>query len=254
MLLVALAFQIQHLVKAIGAPSVYTAAETPSVQAATGTAEWQQELMLLGLATTSDPSATSENDPIAMIGPVVMAQLVGQYAGLVENGSYDEASGAAAAEAIAPNVRAAISYKTYAPSDFKTDTDISYERMLVYRSDLREATAPLLKNTESELEIYAKFVETSDASHLEKLPLAAANYREAAKNTAALTIPRDAVNYHRDILNAMEQFAATLEAMTKNPDDAFASVALLRSYNAAEQKMFLSFDALSNYYSQKLPS
>lgn len=237
----------------IAQPTVYTAPETGQEEELVDDAEWQQELILLGLATTSDPSATSETDPIAMIGPVVVAQLVGQYAGLIDSGTYSEAAGTAAAEAIAPNVRAAVSYKTYAASEFKTDTDISYERMLEYRSDLREALAPLLRNTESELDIYARYVETGEILHLERLSSVAANYREAAANAAALTIPRDAGYYHRDILNAMEQFAATLDAMAKNTDDAYASVALLRSYNSAEQKMFLSFDALSNYYGQKLP-
>ncbi len=125
--------------------------------------------------------------------------------------------------------------------------------MIRYRSDLREAFAPLLKNTESELEMYAKYVETSDPIHLERLSSAAQNYREAARNTARVTVPRDAINYHLSILNAMAQFAATLDAMAKNADDPFSSVALLRNYNSAEESMLVSFDSLKNYYGQKLP-
>jgi hypothetical protein len=124
--------------------------------------------------------------------------------------------------------------------------------MLAYRSDLRIALQPLLENDGSELEIYGKYVETSDPAHLEKLREAAERYRAAAEAAAAMTVPRDAVSYHKDILNAMEQFAATLDAMAKYADDPFASVALLRSYNAAEARMFTTFDALGNYYGQKI--
>lgn len=231
-------------------PSYVAAAHTPQEGAPRG-ADYEQEMLLLGLATSSDPRAVSDEDPLGMIGPVVVAQLVGKYAGLVEKGAYSEEAGASAAESIAQNVRAAISYKTHAISSFKTDSDISYARMLSYRSDLREALEPLLENTQSEFEIYAAYVETNDAEHLEKLRTVAQSYRKAAENAASIRIPRDAVNYHRDILNAMEQFAATLEAMSTHADDALASVALLRSYNAAEQNMFMSFDALSEYYDQK---
>ncbi len=253
-LLVALVYQTQHLFSSIAQPSTYTAQGSDSPSVTAGSAEWQQEMLLLGLATSTDPSAVpEETDPIAMIGPIVVAQLVGQYAGLVDSGKYDDKTGATVAESIAENVRAAISYKTHVSSDIKTDADTSYDRMIKYRADLREALSPLLLNTESELDLYAKYVETSDASYLLALSKAAVNYREAAKNAASLTIPRDALNYHLDILNAMELFAATLESMAKENQDAFASVALLRSYNTAEQRMFTSFDALRNYYGQKLP-
>lgn len=252
-LLGALAYQVRHAFLALGTPSIYTAPETQSPSVVSGDASLQQELILLGLATSSDPSATSETDPTAMIGPVVVAQILGQYAGLVETGAYTPEKGAAVAESIAPYVRAAISYKTYAAEDVRMDADTSYERMLRYRADLRDALAPLLKNTQSEFELYAKYIETSDASYLAALSAAALNYREAASNTAAMVIPRDALNYHLDILNAMELFAATLEEMSDETADPFASAALLRSYNSAEQEMFVSFDSLSNYYGQKLP-
>lgn len=252
-LLGASAYQVRHAFITLGAPSSYVAPDAPDTAVATGDASFQQELMLLGLATTSDPSASSDTDPSAMIGPVVVAQLIGQYAGLVETGTYTPEKGATAAGSIAPYVRAAISYKTYNAADIRTDVDTSYERMLRYRADLRDALAPLLQNTQQEFELYAKYVETSDPSYLDELSAAALNYRAAASNTASLVVPRDALNYHLDILNAMALFAATIEEMSDETADPFASAALLRSYNTAEQKMFVSFDSLSNYYGQKLP-
>ncbi len=252
-LLGALLFQLRLLVSDIVQPAV-AEVDTVSGAAIPATdASWQQELVLLGLATTSETSNASGEDPIAMIGPIVVAQLVGQYAGLVESGTYSEAAGDAVAESIARNVKAVISYKTYTSADVRTDTDISYNRMLEYRSDLRDALAPLLENTESELDIFARYVETSDEAHLKTLAEAAANYDKALTNAAAVVAPRDAINYHLDVLNALSLFDATLDAMAGNTLDEFATVALLRSYNTAEQKMFYAFDALGNYYGQKTP-
>jgi hypothetical protein len=216
-------------------------------------ANWQQVMALLGIATSSNPSATSSSDSIAMIGPMVVAELVGQYAGLQDQGTYSQRSGEQAASSIAPNIRATVSYKTYALGDIKTDSDTSYQRMLTYRSDLRIALAPLLQNTSSELDLYGKYIETSDPTYLIELSAAAKNYHVAAESAAALTVPRDAVNYHRDILNAMQEFAGMLDALAAHPGDVLASVALLRTYNQAEADMYTSFNALPAYYGQKTP-
>lgn len=251
-LIFALVFQARHLIATLGQPSIYTsnadAGEAPASDLA-----WQQEMMLLGLSTTTDPSAPSSTDPLSMIGPIVVGQLVGQYTGLVDSGSYTTELGTQVAESIAPYIKAAISYKTYSKDDLKIDGDTSYDRMLTYRADLRDALAPLMANSQSEFEIYGLYIETGDEAYLDELSSAAENYRSAAKNTANMTIPRDAINYHIAILNAMEQFAATLDAMASKQQDAFASVALLRTYNSAEQAMFNSFDNLGNYYGRKLP-
>jgi len=227
---------------------------TPAAQTATAEgADWQQEMTLLGLNTENNPAATSTADSIAMIGQIVIAEMVGQYAGMQDRGSYTAETVQNASANIAANLRANILYKTYSTTDFKTDTDISYDRMLTYRSDLRAALAPLLQNTGSELELYGKYIETADANYLGQLSAAAGNYRAAAEQAAALTIPRDAVNYHKDILNAMEQFSATLDKMATHATDPLASAALLRTFNQAETTMYTSFNALSRYYSQKTP-
>lgn len=211
----------------------------------------QQEMILLGLATSSDPSATSEEDPISMIGPQVFAQLLGQYAGLSESGTYTAATGDAAAQEIAGNVKAAVSYKTFSAAEIKLDQDTSRERMLVYRSDLRDAFAPLLEIEDPEFEIFARYIETSDPEYLTQMTHVVNQYKKAISLTAAVVVPKDAVNYHRSVLNAMSKFAATLELLEMHADDPLGSTALLRNYNEAEIAMYTSFDALGDYYSQK---
>ena len=123
--------------------------------------------------------------------------------------------------------------------------------MLQYRSDLRTAFAPLLKNTTPEYEIFAQYADTKDVSYLTKLKSIALDYRTAASSTALVVVPRDAVSYHVAILNAMEEFAATLDALATHANDPFASVALLRSYDQAESDMLTSFNALTTYYKSK---
>jgi hypothetical protein len=228
-------------------------AQTAAVATDASGADWQQEMVLLGGPVTLDPNATSTNDSIAMIGPMVTAELIGSYAGLQESGTASPDTVAQIASDIAPNVRAVITYPTYQISDLTTDSNTSYERMLAYRTDLRTAFAPLLKNTDAELDLYAKYVETSDPQYLTKLLTAAENYRAAASSTLKVVVPRDAVNYHIAVLDAMQEFAATITAMATHPNDAIANTALLRSYNTAEADMLNSFNNLSAYYGQKTP-
>jgi len=214
----------------------------------------QQEMLLLGLATSINPSATATDvDPISLIGTQIAAQLVGQYAGLIGAGTYSVEAGAKAAEAIAGNVKAAVTYTTYQNSDLETDADISFDRMLGYKSDLRDAFAPLLENTADEFELYARYVDTQNPIYLEQLRAAAKHYREAADKTAHVVVPTDAVRYHIAILNAMQEFAATLDALAAHADDPLASVALLRTYNESESAVLYSFNDLGTYYRSKTP-
>ena len=213
----------------------------------------QQEMLLLGLATQIDPNANTESDPVALIGPLVVAQLAGSYAGLQDSGKISATSLTNSAESIAKNVRAAVTYKTYSVTDIKTDDDTSYEGMLRYRSDLRVAFAPLLLNTVNELELYAAFIESGDRIYLDYLSRASANYHEAIEKTAAVAAPKDAAIYHRDVLNALSAFAAILDSMVTHSTDVLAQAALLRSYNDAEQGVYDSFNALARYYGTKRP-
>jgi hypothetical protein len=252
-LLGAAGWQVSSFMSA-GTQALAFVATAPAAQTASAAgADWQQEMAILGLATTTDPSATSTSDSIALIGPMVAAEMAGAYAGLQSQGTASPQAIQAASANIASNIRAVLTYKTYTVSDIQTDPNTSYARMLTYRADLRAALAPLLQNTNSELELYGKYVETNDTSYLTQLSAAAQNYRAAAQNSAAVVVPIDAVNYQKDILNAMQEFAAALDGLATHGTDPLASAALLRAYNQAEQDMYTSFNNLASYYSQKTP-
>lgn len=215
-------------------------------------ASWQQEMMLLGIATSTGPTSASSEDPLDIIGPLVATQLAGAYVGMQEQGGYTEETGAQVAQEIATNIKAVVTHKTYSSSEIRTADDTSSEAALSYRAAMQKALSPLLQNRSSELELYANYVDSKDETYLGELQKAAQNYRAAASNAAALTVPKDAAAYHRAALNAIEQFAATIDAMTSHTDDPFASAALLRTYNTAESDMYFSFNSLASYWRAKV--
>ena len=231
-----------------------TASET-SERAGTpyGSVNWQAPLeaaLLTGQAPSSGNTEEGE-DGIGNIAENVLGALVGSYSALAETGSYTPEEGEKIAGGIAESLRANVSYASYSEADVQIDEDTSYKRMLAYRSDLREALEPLLKNPGYELRIFANYIETRDTKHIAQLKEASQNYGDAVEHAAKVVVPKDAVSYHVGILNALSEFGATIKAMTEHADDAFASAALLRTYNSAELKLFTSFNALASYEKQK---
>ena len=228
---------------------VATRAETPF-----SGLDWQSELVA-GIGTTTGKSAfaeaTTDKDGLSNIAGNVTGVLLESYATLAEDGVYAPEAGERIAGDVAESLRAHVSYKTYAAGDVTTTSDVLYDRMLAYRGDMQIALGPLLKNTEYELNMFARYIDTGDAEYLARLERTAENYRAAAENAAQLTVPADAVVHHIRVLNALSEFAATLDGLKDNADDPFASVALLRTYNAAEQQVYLSFDALARYARNK---
>ena len=155
LLFCAISWKVVTLARASADQTTYTASAASATGESAGKgADWQQEMALLGNKFTADPSATSSSDTLAMIGPMVTAQLLGQYEGLQASGAYSSTTAASVAQSIAGNVRALVTYKTYTQADIKTNLDISYNAMLTYRSNLRAALEPLLQNTNAELDLY----------------------------------------------------------------------------------------------------
>ena len=198
-------------------------------------------------------NASTSSDAFSQLGADVMNKLLGAYVGLQGAGLYSTSTAQAAAQDALPLLHTNVPYTTYTPSDVKTDHDTSYARMLSYRSDLRTSLAPLLKNTRPEFELFGSYVETKDTKYLVELEVAAKNYRDAADATSKVVVPADASPYHVAILNAMQEFAAVLDAMSTQAADPFTAVALLRTYDQAESDMLTSFNALTTYYKSKKP-
>lgn len=200
---------------------------------------------------SSTAALVPDKDGISNIAENVVGALVGSYATLAESGSYTPEKGEKIAEDIAASLKASVSYSIYSADDLTIDADTSYERMLAYRNDLRIALEPLLKNPRYELELFATYIETHDARYLERLKETAANYRLAIENAANVAVPEDAVSQHVGILNALSEFGTIVERLSQHADDAFASAALLRTYNQSEANLVSSFNTLAEYYKNK---
>ncbi len=206
-------------------------------------------------AANTDPLADSSLfgiDPgTTPIGSAVLDSVVEKYLSLQSQGLYTPEVGEKAAEKMAEGLTAPTEHRTYAAADIQTSADTSYARMITYRTDLQLSLMPLLKNTEPEYEVFAYYVSTRDKKHLEKLKVAAQNYRAAVQATAHVVPPKDALSQHVGILNALEAFAAALDALAVNAEDPFASVVVLRGYNQAETGVLTSFASLAKYYREK---
>ena len=183
----------------------------------------------------------------------VFGELLGTYVALKTSGAYTEEKGADVANRIAEATVAAVTYTAVTKSDIKTDPDVSYNRMLAYRTDLQTALAPLLLNSESELGIFNDYVQTRDKHYLTVLGEVAGRYHKTVSLLTAVTAPQDALDYHLGITNSLLAFATTLDALIKNADDPMATLALLRTYNSAEENVYTSFNSLASYQKRKIP-
>lgn len=203
--------------------------------------------------TVGDELALQAEVATTSLGSAVLSSLITQYVDLQGQGAYSTSTGEDIAERMAAGLKPSVSYRVYTQADVRTDSDTSYERMMRYRADLQTSLAPLMKNTQPEFEIFAQYVDTKDPAALEKLRAVGQYYADAAEATAKVIAPADAAPYHAAILNAMQEFGATLSAMADNAGDPFAAVAYLRAYNQAEADMLSSFNALVAYEKGKLP-
>jgi hypothetical protein len=208
-----------------------------------------------GVAGASDAvfADSSEPNDFSRTQYDVFGQLLGTYVALKKAGTYTEEKGADVANRIAEAVVAPVSYTAFTRNNTKTDADTSYNRTLSYRNDFQVALAPLLLNSESELGIFNDYVQTHDKNFLTVLGEVAGRYHKTVGLLSAMTVPEDAIDYHLAVTNSLLQFAVTLEAMIKNADDPMAVLALLRTYNTAEDGVYNSFNSLAAYLKRKAP-
>ncbi len=213
--------------------------------------EWRAELAKLGIVSDSPTTGSSTTDEISLIGPIIATQLLNSYEEIKAKGDYTQEDLRKAAEEIAVYMKADVTYKRYEAADFVTVADSSAERVRVYRDELQSILAPLSSIESAEYVIYARYEETKDPTYLVKLASAAEMYRTVAQAAADITVPRDAINPHTDLVNALQGFAAVLQGLSEHGDDPFASVALLRTYNEKEAGIYASFNGMRSYYGRK---
>ncbi len=206
-----------------------------------------------GVNPASGAATTASSDPYApgVIGDNLASALALEYTTLKANGTYSTTTAAAAARSLGASIKATVTFKTYAYTDIPTVSDTSYGAMLTYRAALQGTLKPLMTNTGPELDLLTKYEETHDPSYLTKLRQASGNYKLAAAGTAQIRVPSDAISVQIGILNAMQEFAATLDQMVASADDALTEATLINTYLQAQQHMISSFNSLYGYYKSK---
>jgi hypothetical protein len=188
---------------------------------------WQEELLLSAGGEATDAIVLRGAEEALSQGIAVT------YAALQQSGEL----GTEKAAEIAENIQ--------------TDTDTTYERMLLYRGAMRVALEPLLANRESEFELYARYIDSKDPQYLATLGEAARNYRSAVENALRVVVPTDAAREHISAINSLLQFAVVLEDISQHASDPVASVVLLRTFTHAETEVYTSFNELARYYATK---
>lgn len=200
-----------------------------------------------GTTSASDPSSPSE------ITDSVADTLANDYEIMQADGDYSTSSAAAVGSSLGSTLKADVTYKQYTASEIETSPDTSYAGMIAYRTALQTSFAPLLKNTTPELDMLTEYVETNDPTYLTELQQAADNYKLAATETANVVVPADAVSIQIGILDAMDEFAATLDQLVASANDPFTEATLLNTYMQAQSDMFTSFNNLYGYEKSKQP-
>ena len=217
----------------------------------TGERDWKTELIRLGIVASTtapaDESATT-TDPLFSIGDVIAQETVDGYLSLKKGGTYTKESANKLGNYIGTNIAPSPTNIPHTKIDITRDPDISEARVLHYRSDMREALAPLISDAPPEFETFAYYVETKNPARLDDLRAAAARYKAAEKNMLAVSVPENAVALHLRAMNALGAYANTLDRLVLFADSSLASLALLRTYNETEREMLYAFDALAEYY------
>jgi hypothetical protein len=185
------------------------------------------------------------------VGSAVIDQLLASYITSKSDGTYSPEYAVALGNALAPMITTELAYQTYSEKTILINPDTSEKASLAYQKALNDALAPLRSNTAPEFEFLALYLETKDPVYLIRLQGVAALYREAASNAATLFVPSDVAQHHVDLLNALAEFGATLDALAIHADNPIESVALLRNYNSGEQKVLTAFNALLHYYAKR---
>ena len=210
-------------------------------------------------ASSAAPVSSSDAPPAVQdpssLAPAVVDAIAQDYTILKQQGLYSTTTGQAVAAQIAASIRAPVSYKPYSAADLSVTADISHARVARYQTDLKRALSPLAGNTTPEISLFSDYMQSKDPKYLAQLRSVASDYDAAILAAANVQVPQNAVQVHVGILNAMQEFSATLAALAGTADDPVAAMAMLGTYNSAEHSMVVSFNAFAGFIqSQHLAS
>jgi len=177
----------------------------------------------------------------------VAQRLITEYFSLNRTGDEASVDPKQIGNKLAQGVQMSVAFEPYVRSDAVTSISANTDKT-TYRNAMKVAVEPLLGISSPEFELYGLAVETGDAKYLVELLGAANVYRETATRIMEVPPPEDALSIHVETANSLAYFAAVLENLVHYINDPIASLALLRSYNEAEEYMRSIFTLLGTYY------
>lgn len=209
--------------------------------------DWKNELSAIGVIGTSTENAAEPEG----VGDIIARDFIQGFAYLKDSGRYSPERAAELGRAIGSNARIASQFVVHGESELTKDTNVSKDRVLAYRSDMREALSVLITDTEPEFELFAFYIETKNPERLRELEEAADRYKQAEKALLTVVVPQDAAALHLRTVNSLGSYADSLLQLIRYADDELATLTVLRTYNDAEREMLYAFDALASYYVRK---
>ncbi len=212
--------------------------------------DWQAELARLGLISTSTDTGIATTSP--NIGDFISSQLISGYEILKASGDYSPEKANMFGQSVGTNARVPSTFVFHGEMELTKSADISVERVLEYRADMRDALASLITDDPPEFETFGFYIETGNPERLHELGEAAERYKKAEKAALAVVVPQDAARLHLRVVNSLGSYADSLDQLILYADDALSTLAVLRTYNDAEREMLYAFDALSDYYVRKV--
>ncbi len=213
--------------------------------------DWREELIALGIIATGTPETATSSDPVAYIGDILAEEILNGYGALKETDTYSVDAARSIGTSIGANIMPLPTSAHISAEELASDTDTSLARVLVYRADMRDATAPLIHDDPPEFVLFAEYVDSRNPEKLRALERAAVRYRTASENLRTVVVPEDALTLHVRAVNSLEDYANTLDRLVLFSAQPLSALALLRTYNEAERELLFAFDVLAQYYVRK---
>lgn len=203
------------------------------------------------VTSTSSPLEQLTSTATTSLGPQIMNQILVSYETLKQSGQFSSTTASIMGDQISASTPSHAQYTPITRADIRTSPDTSKKAMLAYRAQLQKALKPLLANSQSEIGLFSQYESTENTAYLTELSAESQNYILAASNTKVVVAPQDAQDIHIGIINAMNEFSATLDTMTQEANDPIGSAAALKMFSQAHSDMVTSFGALATYINTK---
>ena len=141
-----------------------------------------------------------------------------------------------------------IAYAIFQGADVSVSLAAGKEGAETYRKALEEAWKPLFNIHEDELITFARIIDSGDNAGFQTLLDARDIYEETISGMKNISVPKDAVSIHLDILNGFSFFVGVLDTMINVKDDPLVALTAVNGYTESEAKIKAALSRLNTYF------